>query len=123
LGKWRESADGRLLVIRLTIFMPRWIWWLALRFHLGIALEVDGERVPAIDVVSHGGPLTLIYRTPPGALAFRSEPLAGGRSQPAVVPGVLHTLTSSPTQDQVCELRQRPIPDLESPEQVSSAGP
>ena len=52
-------------MIRLTIVMPRWIWWLAVRFQLAIALEEDGERLAPIDLVGHGGPLTLIYRYAP----------------------------------------------------------
>jgi hypothetical protein len=49
-------------VIRLTIDMPRWIWWLALRFRVSIALEVEGELLAPFDLVQHGRPLTLIYR-------------------------------------------------------------
>jgi hypothetical protein len=49
-------------VIRLTIDMPRWLWWLALRFRLAIALEVEGELLAPLDLVRHGRPLTLIYR-------------------------------------------------------------
>jgi hypothetical protein len=48
-------------VIRLTIDMPRWVWWLALRFRLGIALELEGELLAPLDLVQHGRPLTLIY--------------------------------------------------------------
>jgi hypothetical protein len=61
----RQSAGWGFLVIRLTIVMPRWIWWLALRFQLAIALEVDGEPLAPVDLVGHGGPLTLIYRYAP----------------------------------------------------------
>jgi hypothetical protein len=49
-------------LIRLTIDMPRWVWWLALRFRLTIALEVDGELLTPLDLVQHGRPMTLIYR-------------------------------------------------------------
>ncbi|MBJ7600384.1 MAG: hypothetical protein DLM67_23545 [Candidatus Nephthysia bennettiae] len=49
-------------MIRLTIDMPRWVWWLALRFRLGIALELEGELLAPLDLVQHGRPLTLIYR-------------------------------------------------------------
>jgi hypothetical protein len=48
--------------MRLTIDMPRWVWWLALRFRLAIALEVEGELLDPLDLVQHGRPLTLIYR-------------------------------------------------------------
>jgi hypothetical protein len=51
-----------LVVIRLTIVMPQWLWWLVLRFRFAIALEVDGEPVLPVDLVGHGEPLTLIYR-------------------------------------------------------------
>ena len=49
-------------MIRLTIDMPRWVWWLALRFRLAIALEVEGELLAPLDLVQHGRPLILIYR-------------------------------------------------------------
>jgi hypothetical protein len=48
-------------MIRLTIDMPRWVWWLALRFRLAIALEVEGEPLVPYDLVQHGRPLTLLY--------------------------------------------------------------
>jgi hypothetical protein len=51
-------------VIRLTIDMPHWLWWLALRFRLAIALEVEGELLAPLDLVQHGRVLTLIYRVP-----------------------------------------------------------
>ncbi len=49
-------------MIRLTIDMPRWVWWLAFRFRLAIALEVEGELLAPLDLIQHGRPLTLIYR-------------------------------------------------------------
>jgi hypothetical protein len=49
-------------LIRLTIDMPRWVWWLALRFRLTISLEVDGQLLTPLDLVQHGRPMTLIYR-------------------------------------------------------------
>jgi hypothetical protein len=52
-------------LIRLTIDMPRWVWWLALRFRLTISLEVDGQLVTPLDLVQHGRPMTLIYRGRP----------------------------------------------------------
>jgi hypothetical protein len=61
-------------VIRLTIDMPRWVWWLALRFRLAIALEVEGELVRPLDLVQHGRPLTLIYG------GSRTGSLMGGTS-------------------------------------------
>jgi hypothetical protein len=48
-------------VIRLTIDMPRWIWWLAVRCRLAIAPEVEGEVLAPFDLVQHGRPLTLLY--------------------------------------------------------------
>jgi hypothetical protein len=52
-------------LIRLTIDMPRWVWWLALRFRLTISLEVDGQLLTPLDLVQHGRPMTLIYRGRP----------------------------------------------------------
>ena len=49
-------------MIRLTIDMPRWLWWLALRLGLAITLEVEGERLSPFDLVQHGRPLSLLYR-------------------------------------------------------------
>jgi hypothetical protein len=48
-------------VIRLTIDMPRWVWWFALRCRLAIALEVEGHLLMPYDLVQHGRPLTLLY--------------------------------------------------------------
>ena len=48
-------------MIRLTIDMPRWVWWLALRFGLAIALEVEGQKVAPSDLLQHGRPLILVY--------------------------------------------------------------
>ena len=48
-------------MIRLTIDMPRLVWWLALHLRLAIALEVEGEVLAPLDLVQHGRPLTLIY--------------------------------------------------------------
>jgi hypothetical protein len=73
-------------VIRLTIDMPRWVWWLALRFRLGIALELEGQLLAPLDLVQHGRPLTLIYKgrglgsavggSPAGRAAVGSLPAA-----------------------------------------------
>ena len=49
-------------LIRLTIDMPRWVWWLALRFRLTISLEADGQLLTPLDLVQHGRPMTIIYR-------------------------------------------------------------
>ena len=49
-------------MIRLTIDMPRWLWWLALRAGLVIAVEVEGEPLRPFDLVKHGRPLSLLYR-------------------------------------------------------------
>ena len=77
-------------MIRLTIVMPHWLWWLVLRFRFAIALEVDGEPIAPVDLVGHGEPLTLIYRPRrrpvdtamlPGRPHLEEEPTGAGASR------------------------------------------
>jgi hypothetical protein len=74
-------------LIRLTIDMPRWVWWLALRFRLAIALEVDGELLAPLDLVQRGRPLTLIYRyRVPGSRIEEAQPAKARSGEPAGSP-------------------------------------
>jgi hypothetical protein len=66
-------------VIRLTIDMPRWVWWVALRCRLAITLEVEGELLVPYDLVQHGRPLTLLYDGQPIGSSVQSA--AGVTSQ------------------------------------------
>jgi hypothetical protein len=71
-------------LIRLTIDMPRWVWWLALRFRLAIALEVDGELLAPLDLVQRGRPLTLVYRKGvPGSQNEEAQPAGRRSGEPA----------------------------------------
>jgi hypothetical protein len=63
LQRWEESSL-EIEMIRLTIVLPRWMWWLALRCRVAISLEVDGETLAPYDLVKHGRPLTLLYVRP-----------------------------------------------------------